>query len=104
MIARSVGPCRVLDDRLEAGAGHEWCGGLVGALQRAHVQRVEGLVGEPTTDQFRLFVDSTGSANAFALGELELFGTIRVVPEPATAALAMLGLGGMVMRRRRIAA
>lgn len=54
-------------------------------------------------DQFRLFVDSTSGANVFALSELELFGNIVSIPEPATATLGALALGGLMMRRRRTA-
>lgn len=51
-------------------------------------------------DQFRLFVDSTAGAGFFALSELELLGTVVTIPEPATASLSLLGLAGLVMRRR----
>ena len=54
-------------------------------------------------DQFRLFVDSTSGAGVFALSELELFGDIITTPEPATATLGALALGGLMMRRRRTA-
>jgi len=52
-------------------------------------------------DQFRLFVDSTAGSGAFALGELELFGNIVTIPEPATAALGATALAGLMLRRRR---
>lgn len=54
-------------------------------------------------DQFRLFADSTAGAGIFALGELELFGNIVTIPEPATATLGLLALGGLLLRRRRTA-
>ena len=34
---------------------------------------------------------------------LTLFSTTTAVPEPATTTLAVLGVGGLVMRRRRAA-
>lgn len=53
--------------------------------------------------QFRLFVDSTAGAGAFALGELELFGSLVTIPEPATATMGLLGVAGLMLRRRRLA-
>ncbi len=54
-------------------------------------------------DQFRLFVDSTAGDGVFALDELELFGDVVNIPEPATATLGALAMGGLMMRRRRTA-
>ena len=41
--------------------------------------------------------------NVLSLGELQVFGrTVQSsIPEPATAMLGMLGLGGLMLRRRR---
>ena len=53
---------------------------------------------------FRMVTDSTaGGATSgafFQIGEIEFFGSTPV-PEPATTTLAVLGLGGLMMRRRR---
>lgn len=47
----------------------------------------------------RLLVPATGVGGGTAIDEIELFG--GVVPEPATAAMALLSLGGLALRRRR---
>jgi hypothetical protein len=47
---------------------------------------------------------TTGSGNNTGIDRFAIIGTVTVgsaVPEPATATLAMLGLGGLMMRRRR---
>ena len=50
---------------------------------------------------FRLIVPGNGIANGGAIDEFEIFG--NVIPEPASASLALLGLAGLTMRRRRVA-
>jgi hypothetical protein len=43
-----------------------------------------------------------GGFFALSIGELQAFGQLSTsVPEPATATLALLGLGGLMMRRKR---
>ena len=44
----------------------------------------------------------SGNGN-FVLREFSVFAQDTGVPEPATVTLAMLGVGGLVMRRRRAA-
>lgn len=43
--------------------------------------------------------------NSMQIGEVELLGNVAAapVPEPATAALGAMGLGGLLLRRRRVA-
>lgn len=48
---------------------------------------------------FRILVPGSGLAGGTAIDEIELIGT--VVPEPSTAAIALLGAGGLAFRRRR---
>lgn len=57
----------------------------------------------PGYDQFRLFVDSVAGSGVFALSEIELFGSINVIPEPTSAVLGLIGLAMLGKRRRRLA-
>ncbi len=50
-------------------------------------------------DAIRFIVDQS----TFVYREVDVLGAGVVVPEPATASLALLGLGGLMMRRRRMA-
>lgn len=56
--------------------------------------------------QVRVRRASSGSGddgNVLSLGEIQVFGTLVVIPEPATAALGLISLAGLAMRRRRMA-
>lgn len=50
-------------------------------------------------DEFRVFSSTADGSGALTMAELEELRQYDLVPEPAT--LALLGLGGLVLRRRR---
>ena len=52
-----------------------------------------------TATEFRLRGDQGNGTRS----PINAFQIVQVVPEPATASLALLGLGGLMMRRRRMA-
>lgn len=55
--------------------------------------------------RFNILTNHGQGASLVGLSEVQFFkSTANPIPEPATATLAMLGLGGLVMRRRRNAA
>lgn len=47
--------------------------------------------------------DGPQGQNTFTLMEIRAAGDAPIIPEPATATLALFGIGGLVMRRRRVA-
>lgn len=56
-------------------------------------------VGDPLT--FRVYVFSPGDGSTVEFDNLRLVGSLTSVPEPATATLGLMALGGMMLRRRR---
>jgi hypothetical protein len=51
--------------------------------------------------KFDIRSSHSGDNNFVGLNEVQFFRASNAVPEPATATLALLGLGGLMMRRRR---